>query len=323
MRTILALLLLLAGAAGAAAQTQRPDVPTTGFNPTAASVQEAQLLGALDKITGRVSIPDQKSAVLIQPAGQTWRDWRRGTLPWVTAAFVLGMLAALAAFYAIRGRVPLQGGPSGRTITRFGGFERFMHWLTAVSFLILALSGLNTAVGRLVLLPLLGEDAFSTLSQWTKYAHNFVAFPFMLGVVLMLLVWVRHNIPNRLDIAWFRQGGGIIGDSHPPAGKFNGGQKAIFWVVVLGGGAMSASGLLLLFPFALTDITGMQIGQVAHGLMGMAMIAAMLAHIYIGSLGMEGAFAAMGTGEVDLAWAEKHHALWVEEEMARARGPAE
>ncbi len=306
----------------APAMAQRPDAPVTGFNPTTASVNEAQLLDALKQVNGRVSIPDKKSAVLIQPEGKNWRDFQRGVVPWLAGLLVLGTLAALAVFYVVRGRVMMEGGGSGETITRFGGFERFMHWLTAGSWLVLALSGLNLAVGKHVLLPLIGESAFSTLTALGKIAHNYIAFPFTTGIVLMFLVWVRHNIPNAMDISWFRQGGGLIGSAHPPAGKFNGGQKAIFWIVVLGGGVMAASGFLLLFPFSVTDIAGMQTGQMVHGVLALLMIAAMLSHIYIGSVGMEGAFAAMGTGEVDLQWAKAHHSLWVEEVEAKTKGVA-
>jgi formate dehydrogenase subunit gamma len=175
--------------------------------------------------------------------------------------------------------------------------------------------------GRRVLLPLIGNDAFSEFSEWMKFSHNFLAFPFIAGVLLMFLVWVRHNIPNRIDVAWFKAGGGIIGHAHPAAEKFNGGQKAVFWIVVLGGGALTVTGLALMFPFYVTDITGMQLAQVLHGGIALLMIAAMLGHIYIGTIGMEGAIDAMNSGEVDLKWAKEHHSLWVQEEMAKIGRP--
>lgn len=317
----LAIVVLMAFAG--VAQAQRPAAPVSGFNPTATEVHEDELLGDGAKVVGHVSIPNLRAGVLEQPMGRVWRDYRRGWLPWITGVFVLGMVAALGAFFLWRGRVRLDGGPSGRLVVRFGDFERFMHWVTALSWLALAISGLNMAVGRRVLLPLIGEDAFAAFSGYAKIAHNFIGFPFAMGVALMLLVWVRHNIPNRVDVAWFRQFGGLVGHAHPPAGKFNGGQKAIFWIVVLFGAALSATGFVLLFPFALTGVTGMQADQVVHGLLAVAMIAVMLGHIYIGTVGMEGAFAAMGSGRVDEAWARAHHSLWMEEEAAKARGAAE
>jgi formate dehydrogenase subunit gamma len=135
---------------------------------------------------------------------------------------------------------------------------------------------------------------------------------------VMLLLWARDNVPRRIDLAWLRAGGGILPGRHPPAGRFNAGQKAVFWVTVLGGAVVAASGYILLFPFAVTDIAGMQTAHIVHGVLALLLVAAMLAHIYIGTLGMEGAFDAMGTGRVDYNWAKEHHSLWLEEEVTRA-----
>jgi formate dehydrogenase subunit gamma len=138
----------------------------------------------------------------------------------------------------------------------------------------------------------------------------------------MLVMWIKDNIPNRTDVVWFKEGGGIVGHEHPPAPRFNGGQKAIFWIVVLGGAAMAISGYVLMFPFYGTNIANMQWAQISHGVIGVLFIAAIFGHIYIGTLGMEGAFEAMGNGEVDLNWAKEHHSLWVKEEMGKPASSA-
>jgi len=296
----------------------RPAAPATGLNTDKVEVHEQQLLGEMRKLQGFITIPDTRASTLVQPDGRNWRDYRRGPLLWITAACVLGMLALLLVFYAVKGEIKIAGGRGTATLLRFGAFERFMHWVTAASWCILAISGLNVVAGRVVLLPLIGNDAFSLFSTWAKYSHNFLAFPFIAGIVLMFLVWLRHNIPNKIDVEWFKQGGGFIGHGHPPAEKFNGGQKIVFWIVVLGGGALTVTGLALMFPFYVTDITGMQLAQLAHGGVALLMIAAMLGHIYIGSVGMEGAFDAMKDGRVDLKWAREHHSLWVAEELAKS-----
>jgi formate dehydrogenase subunit gamma len=197
-----------------------------------------------------------------------------------------------------------------------------VHWTTATCFIILAITGLNITVGKKTLLPLLGPDAFSAWSQWGKYAHNYLSFPFTLGVILIALIWIAGNIPNSVDVQWLKRGGGIVGHDHPPAYRFNAGQKMIYWIVVLGGAAVAASGYILMFPFYTTDVTGMQWAEVAHGIVAVLFIAAMLGHIYIGTIGMEGAFEAMGTGTVDVNWAKEHHSLWLEQENARV-GPDE
>jgi formate dehydrogenase subunit gamma len=288
-------------------------------DPNASAVSENQLLQHLQTIRGLGSIPDTKSYTLEQLGGPEWRHFHNVTLRWIGAIAILGILALIVLFYLSRGMVRIEGGRSGRVIVRFGAFERFVHWMTAACFVVLALSGLNITFGRPLLLPLMSPEAFTTWSEWAKYAHNYLSFPFTLGVILIFFMWIAGNIPNRVDLEWFRRGGGMIGRAHPAAGRFNGGQKAIYWIVVIGGAAMAISGYVLIFPFYGTDVAAMQRAEMIHGIIAMLFIGAMLAHIYIGTIGMEGAFEAMGTGTVDVNWAKEHHQLWLEEEDARVR----
>jgi len=288
-------------------------------NPRAESVHERELLKELQKIQGRTTLPDKRSGVLEQPEGRAWRAFHEGPLRWIGAIAILGMLGLIVLFYLIRGMVRIEGGRSGRTVVRFNAFERFVHWLTATSFVVLALSGLNITFGRTLLTPLIGPVAFAELAQWGKYAHNYLSFPFTLGVALIFLMWIAWNFPSGVDFKWLAQGGGLVGSKHPPARRFNLGQKAIYWVVVLGGAASAITGYLLLFPFYATDIAGMQTAQVVHAIVGLLFIAIMLAHIYIGTIGMQGAFEAMGKGEVDVNWARQHHSLWLEQQAAKGR----
>jgi formate dehydrogenase subunit gamma len=307
------MLLLLILAAPAPVRAQQ-------VNPTADAVKEQQLLQELNRIQGRVSIPDQRSRVLEQPQGREWREFRNVTLRWIGGVAIIGMLLALVIFYLSRGMVRLESGRSGRTVVRFNAFERFVHWMTATCFIILAISGLNITFGRPLLLPLIGFEAFSEWSQWAKYAHNYLSFPFTIGVVLIFLMWLAGNIPNKVDVEWARRGGGLIGHDHPPAYRFNAGQKAIYWIVVIGGGLVAATGYVLMFPFYLSGIEGMQLAQIVHSIVSVLFVAVMMAHIYIGTIGMEGAFEAMGSGEVDVNWAREHHSLWLNQEMVRS-GP--
>jgi len=285
-----------------------------------AEEMEAATLRRGGVIDGRVSIPDPQATTLIQPEGKSWRNFHNQTLAWVGGVAVLGMLVILVAFYMTRGRIRIEAGPSNRTILRFNALERSNHWMVAGSFIVLALSGLNLTFGRHILLPVIGPETFTAVSLWGKIAHNYLAFPFTLGLVVMLLLWVKDNIPTKLDLEWIRQGGGLIGHGHPPSRRFNAGQKMVFWITILGGGLVAASGYVLIFPFVGTDIAQMQLAHIIHSLLSVLMIAAMMAHIYIGSMGMEGAFDAMGSGEVDLNWAKEHHSLWVEDELAKGQG---
>ncbi len=247
-----AIMLLALVAAVTPAAAQQPN----SVNPTASAVQEDKLLQELRRLQGRISIPDERASVLEQPAGRDWRQFHQVTLHWIGGISILGMLVILVLFYTIRGMIKMSRGRSGRTITRFNGLERFMHWLTAGTFIVLAISGINVTFGKNLLLPLIGPEAFTGFSQWAKYAHSYLSFPFTLGLVFIFFMWIKDNIPNAVDTQWLKEGGGLVGKAHPPAYKFNAGQKIVFWVVALGGAAVAISGYLLMFPFYGTGIVG-------------------------------------------------------------------
>lgn len=287
-----------------------------------------------------VTTYDKVGRVLIQDNGMWWLDFRAGPLRTYGGLLLLGVIGVLAVFYFWRGRVRIQGGKTGHTVTRFEWIERFAHWLLAGSFLLLAVTGLLTLFGRAFIAPLLGKEINATLLEVSKLIHNNISWAFMLGLLMVFVMWVWHNIPDKTDIQWFKEAGGLVGDSHPPAKKFNGGQKIIFWSVILLGGSISLSGLSLLFPFdmplmgktfsflhdigaarwfgldafpaELTPQEEMQYTQLWHAIVGFGMMAVIIGHIYIGTIGMEGAFDAMGSGEVDENWAYQHHSIWYE-----------
>lgn len=288
-----------------------------------------------------VSIPDKKAATLVQSYGENWRAFRNGPLSTYGAYGLIGMLVVLVLFFALRGRIKIEHGRAGETIQRFNNIERFGHWLLATSFIILGITGLNKLYGRYFLPDVMGAEAFTSISIAGKWLHNSVAWAFMLGLVIIFVAWVKDNIPNTIDLKWIAKGGGLFSKNvHPDSRKFNAGQKLIFWSTILLGASLSMSGIALLFPFETammaktfaflnnfgfglpTDITPLQEMQLQtawHGIVGLAMIIVIIAHIYIGSIGMEGAFDAMGSGEVDLNWAKEHHNLWVDEVQARER----
>jgi len=317
LAAIIVMLLAMVVSGPAIAQKANPDGTP---NPTASAISERELLNQLPRIEGRVDIPDIKASVLIQPAGRTWDYFHEVILHWGGAIVLGGTMVVLVLAYLIIGRIKITAGRSGRTIDRFKAFERFSHWLTAVSFVILGLTGLNITFGKILLLPIVGADTFSDIAEAAKYAHNFVSFSFMAGLVLITVVFFRDNLPERVDIEWLKQGGGFIKNKHAPAGRFNLGEKLVYWLSLAAGFAVSISGLLLLFPFFGTDIAEMQLAQVIHAVVAILYVALILAHIYIGTLGMEGAFEAMGTGKVDLNWAREHHDRWLSQQIAQDKG---
>lgn len=297
-----------------------------------------------------VSSGGSEARVLIQDAGMGWLEFRKGPLATYGAWLLGGTVALLALFFLLRGRIRIDGAPTGRTVTRFQTVERFGHWLMAGSFVVLAITGLVVLFGRMVVIPLLGHEAFSTVAVASKWVHNNIAWAFMLGLVMVFFMWVIHNIPNRTDLKWLAVGGGMFSRGvHPPAKKFNAGQKMIFWATIIFGASISASGLSLLFPFelpmfaktfAVLNQTGlpqlagygalpetlapheeMQLATLWHSIMAFVLTAIIIAHIYIGSVGMEGAFDAMGSGEVEEQWAREHHGLWLEELQEKGHAP--
>lgn len=300
-----------------------------------------------------VSSGGKEATVLMQDGGMRWLEIRNGPLKTYGAYLLAGTLAFLVLFYLLRGRIRIDGEKTGQTITRFKMIERFGHWLLAGSFILLAVTGLIVLFGRIAIIPLLGKDAYAPIALASKWVHNNVSWAFMLGLVMVFVMWVAHNIPNKTDLKWIAVGGGLLKKGvHPPAKKFNFGQKMIFWGVIVLGASISASGVSLLFPFdfpmfaktfeivnslGLPQLFGfgalptvlapheeMQYAQLWHTIVAFLMIAMILAHIYIGSVGMEGAYDAMGSGEVELQWAREHHGLWVkdvEEAQRKSEAP--
>jgi formate dehydrogenase subunit gamma len=243
---VVAILMVIGAAMPSAAQQRNPDGSP---NPTASVVDEQTLLRQSPRIEGRIDIPDQRASVLIQPAGRIWTYFHEVILHWFGVIVIIGMIAVLAIAYLIMGPIRISAGRSGIKIPRFNGFERFSHWLTAVSFVVLGLTGLNITFGKIVLLPIIGPDNFSNVAQAAKYVHNFVSFSFVVGLVLIIAMWIKDNFPRHVDIVWLREGGGFIKSKHPPAGRFNAGEKLVFWFALAGGVAVIASGYLLMFPF--------------------------------------------------------------------------
>ncbi|SFE40877.1 formate dehydrogenase subunit gamma [Roseivivax sediminis] len=267
------------------------------------------------RVEGISSLPYSNAALYERPFARDWRLGMSDVITHMGALAILGMAFLLSAVLALRGRVPIRRGKSGRSVKRFGFVERATHWLTAVSFLGLAFTGIAIAYGETLFVPL-GERAMGTLGWWSTWGHVLFAPTFFLGLVVMAVMWTGRNLPSKLDINWIAKGGGFFSDDgpHPPARKFNAGQKLIFWSAILGGLVMVATGVTLMFPFYWLDIGGMSWAMLIHAAIAVLLIAVFLGHIYIGSVGMHGAIHAMWSGRVDRNWAEDHHELWLREE---------
>lgn len=262
---------------------------------------------------GYSAVRGQETNVLIQNGGQNWRQLRNGPIATYGGWALFLTVCAIMLFFATRGRVQLQARPSGMTVRRWSVFERTVHWYTATLFIILTITGLSMLFGRAVLIPLLGHQGFAAWAAFARPVHDYLGPFFSIGVFLILVMWIRYNIPNAVDFKWFAQGGGM-GRKHPSAGRVNGGEKVWFWIVVLVGGiAVCVSGFLLDFPIWGQSRTDMQLYNIIHGVGALVWIAVFFGHAYIGTIGTEGALDAMAKGRVSIEWARQHHDLWYEE----------
>lgn len=279
---------------------------------------------------GFTTMPGPEKGVLIQPfvqypgskfttAGEAWRQVRNQWLIPYGGSLLLIVVGAIALFYWRKGPLGGHEVDTGRKIERFTPFERSAHWANAIAFVLLALSGIVIAFGKFFLLPVLGPTLFGWLSYALKNIHNFVGPLFAVSLVIVFITFVRDNLPSKGDWMWLRRAGGMFGGKEVPSHRFNAGEKLVFWGGVMAlGVAVVASGLVLdnLIP-GWGDTRGeMQVAHMVHAVATVLMMAMFAGHIYIGSIGMKGAYGAMRTGYVDEAWAQAHHEWWYEDVKA-------
>jgi len=280
---------------------------------------------------GYASLPGIDKGVLIQPfvqypgsaftnAGEAWRQVRNRWIIPYGGALLLIVLGALALFYWRKGPLGGHERDTGRKIERFTPFERSAHWANAVAFVVLAVSGVVMAFGKFFLLPVIGATLFGWLTYALKTAHNFAGPLFAVSLLVVILTYVRDNLPTGADIKWVLKGGGLLSEHEVPSHRYNGGEKLLFWVgVFLLGLTVVGSGVVLdkllpeLLPYTRDQ---MQIAHMIHAVAAIVMLAMFLGHIYIGSIGMKGALEGMRSGYVDEAWAKEHHELWYEDVRA-------
>ena len=285
------------------------DVRSGQPNVTSDSGREAGVL-----MQQQARFPGQDS---MTTAGEAWRKFRNGPITFYGGWLVVFVIAAIAAIYFTLGPIKLHQPPSGRMIERFTLAERWTHWIVAVSFCVLGISGLILLFGKHVLLPVFGYTLFAWLSSLAKNLHNFVAPLFIAGLLVFIVMYAKDNLPEKGDLKWLANGWKMFKGEHLPSGKFNAGEKAWFWggVVVLCL-IISVSGLILLFPNFDQVRATMQQASVVHAVAAVLVMAAGLGHIYMGTIGMEGAYRNMRDGVTDETWAKEHHQYWYEDVKA-------
>ena len=278
---------------------------------------------AREGVEGYSAVTGVETNKLIQASGTQWL-YIRNELIAGTGAWLLALtFFALATFYLFRGKVRLTRPRSGQLIERWNRKERWLHWYTAILFIILSLTGLSLLYGRSLMIDWLGHENFAAYAEIAKIIHNYAGPLFSVGLILMGLIWFEDNLFNKTDWKWFRQFGGFIGDRHPSSGRMNGGEKAWFWLLISAGALVTLTGLNLDFPNLEQYRLVMQISHIIHSVSALLLMAGAMAHIYIGTIGTEGALEGMITGKVDKTWAEQHHDLWLEELDNQTEQPIE
>jgi formate dehydrogenase subunit gamma len=262
----------------------------------------------------------REAGVLVQSAGETWRQIRNGPITFYGGWLVVLAVLVFAAIYFAMGSIKLHDKPTGRMIERFTSAERWAHWVMGISFVVLGISGLIILFGKYVLLPVIGYTLFGWLTALAKNLHNFVAPLFAVSLVVFILMFIRDNLPKAYDFTWFAKAPAFLAGKHVPSGRFNGGEKAWFWggVVVLSS-ALVVSGAILLFPNFDQVRSTMQQASIVHMIAAVLVISAAIGHIYMGTLGVDGAYQAMRSGYVDEVWAREHHEYWYNEVKGGAK----
>ncbi len=265
--------------------------------------------------SGYTAVKGQETNTLIQNGGQNWRQIRNGPVA-TLGSWTLGLaVVVLVLFHLIVGKAKLEQ-RTDRKLLRWTVYERSLHWFVAILFILLALTGLSLLYGRAVLIPVFGNEGFATYAQFAKLVHDYLSLFFVVGLVLMLTMWFRENFLNKVDWEWFKIGGGYVGKQHAHAYKVNGAEKIWFWVLFITGIGLMISGIVMLFPNLAFERGVMQSANVIHAVSALILSAFVLGHIYLGTIGNEGSFEGMFTGEVDEAWAKQHHDLWYEQVMS-------
>ena len=256
------------------------------------------------------SVVGRETNNLIQSQGQTWRALRVPIVFWGGILLALAV-GGLAVFYLWRGMLASPRKPGDRIIERFSPMDRYAHWFVAIVWVTLAITGLILSLGKSVLLPLIGYTLFSWLATLAKNLHNFIGPLLIIGVPWLFLRFVRDNGVSGEDVRWFTHITGYFKGHEYPSGRFNAGEKMVFWLVlVVASTVLIVTGLILLFPNFDQTRSTMQVMNIIHMLAAYLSIALALVHIYLGTLGMEGAYRAMRDGYVDASWAEHHHLRW-------------
>ena len=281
-------------------------------------------------VTGYSSLPKSEAPEagnLIQPmvqypgsrfttAGEAWRQVRNHWLIPYGGSLIAIAIGALALLFFAKGPLGQARNDGPKVIERFTPFERAAHWANAIAFVALAVSGIVMAFGKFFLQPVLGLHLFGWLTYLLKNIHNFAGPMFAVSLVIVLITFMKDNIASLWDLLWLKNAGGMFGGKQVPSHRFNPAEKGMYWWGMFFPGLIAVgSGLVLdkLIPGWGETRGQMQIAHMIHLVVTVIMMTMLLGHIYMGTVGVRGAYKAMRTGWVDEQWAKENHELWYQD----------
>ena len=316
LAVFLSMLLFLCAVSVHPALAESPKQPADPFSaflvPNPGSDLWKEVRQRTGPLEGTTQAQGTDAGTLINIQGQAWREFRTEQIIPYSGYLLAGILAILILFRLIRGQLKIHAGRSGMRILRFTYSQRVVHWVAGITFVILGITGVILLLGRTLLIPVMGNSAFGVIASFSKTVHDYIGPVFVISLVFLFIYYVRDNIFKLRDIQWFVKGGGMFG-GHAHAGRFNAGEKTWFWLAILLGIVVSATGLVLDFPIFGLDRETMELSLVIHGIAAIIVFGISFGHMYLATFGMEGALETMTTGYCDANWAKEHHDDWYEE----------
>lgn len=202
------------------------------------------------------------------------------------------------------------------TLDRYRGHVRLNHWVTAITLILLAISGMALFHPSLFFLTgLFGGGSM------TRMLHPWIGVVLLVSFALMFIQLVRYNFWTRTDTKWVSHIGDAVAgreENLPEVGKYNAGQKMVFWsmtLIILG---LFVSGIVIWYEYFghMFSIPQQRLGHIVHALLAIAMLLVVIAHIYA-AFYVRGTINAMTEGKVTGGWAFRHHRLWLREEAKK------
>ncbi len=256
--------------------------------------------------------------MLINVAGNQGKELRNQYLTPIMAIAVVGVFGAFVLFYLVNGPSKLHHGFSGKLVFRWSKADLIIHWVVAISCLILIFTGLNIMLGKHVLQPYVSGDIWAALIYGSKTIHDWVGPLFIASWAVLVVKWMPDQLFKSYDLKWFMLVGGYINfgpfkGKHPDSGFANAGEKMWFWTLAIFGLFISISGIMMVLPNLDLPREASMAALLVHGISATLIIAFTIVHIWMATVLSEGGMECMKSGYCDENWAMQHHNVWYDE----------